>query len=366
MFRLSLIVVSWAVFTLGASGADKLPKPDRIPAPATPEQAALIREGVALHDQQDYAGAIAKYKQVLAENPWEVTALHELAFTYFASKDFEGALATARLGAQCRSRLLPLFYGMIGNALDELGRGGEAIETYRVAIKQSPDVGILHYNLAVSLRRTGKQVEAKAEVEKALQCDPGHASSHALLAAIYRDLGYRVPAIMAYSRFLILEPESPRSVQVLQTLLDLLTQGVGKGKNPNEITIFMADPSKAHKDEGDFGSVEMMMSILTAADIIKPSAEEAKLPPKSAFERVVARYSSMGEALENSKLKGGFAATYYAPYFAALAKAGHTEAFAAYALKGGQLEGSAEWAQANAEKVDGFLAWSKAYQWPGK
>jgi hypothetical protein len=40
--------------------AEKLPKPDRIPSPATTAQQALIRQGVALHDAGDFEGAIAR------------------------------------------------------------------------------------------------------------------------------------------------------------------------------------------------------------------------------------------------------------------------------------------------------------------
>jgi tetratricopeptide (TPR) repeat protein len=363
MSKIGLVILALAVAPQLLFAADKLKKPDRIPAPPTPEQAALIREGVVLHDSGNYEGAIAKYKQVLAENPWEVTALHELAFTQFTARDYEGSLATARLGAQCRSQLLPGFYISMANALDELGKRVEAIDIYKAAIKQNPDVALLHYNLAVSLRAAGKQAEAKAAVEQSLRCNPNHASSHATLATLYQDMGYRIPAILAYSRFLALEPDSARSMKVLQTLLDLLTRGVGKGKQANEINIFISATPKKGNDEGDFMGVEMMMSMTLAADLM-PVPEQVKKGPESQFQKLVALYASLGEAIENSKPKGGFAATYYAPYFAALTKAGHTDAFTALTFRAAHLEGSADWATANASKIEAFVAWSKAYPWP--
>jgi tetratricopeptide (TPR) repeat protein len=365
MLKRLLPVLVLVVSIHPASVAGKLPKPDRISAPPTADQIALIREGVALHDQRNYEGAIAKYKQVLAQNPWEVKALYELGFSYFESKDYQGALETARLGAQCRSEGLIGFYLTIGNALDELGRGSEAIETYRAAIKLNPRAALLHYNLAVSLRRAGKQPEAKAAVEKALQCDPAHASSHMVLGAIYEQLGYRVPAILAYSRFLVLEPESPRSAQILPALQGLLTQGVGKGKKPNEITIFVSGTPKGRKDEGDFTGVELMMSVVLVADLITPPPGVEKAP-ESAHQKLSSQYTSMGEALDNSKAKKGFAAMYYAPYFAALTKEGYPEAFTAHAWRAGKVEGASDWAMANKAKIETFLEWSKAYQWPAK
>ena len=74
----------------------------------------------------------------------------------------------------------------------------------------------------------------------------------------------------------------------------------------------------------------------------------------------------MGVALDNLKPKSGFAATYYAPYFAALAKASYQEAFTAHAWKAGKVDGASDWAMANQAKIEAFLEWSKAYQWSTK
>jgi len=363
MLRILLPVLALGFAIDPAWPAGKLPKADRVPDAPTAEQVALVRDGVALHDRRNYEGAIAKYKQVLAQNQWEVNALHELALSYFESKDYQRALDTARLGAQCRSQGLAGFYATIGNALDELGRGKEAIETYRAAIQLNPRMGLLHYNLAISLRRAGKLAEAKEAVQRAIQCDPTRPSGHATLGAIYQDMGYRVPAILAYSRFLALEPESERSAQIMTKLEGLLTAGVGQGKQPGEVTVRISETPKGRNGEGDFTGAEMMMSIVLAADLIaKPG--EAKKPPESAYRKLVSLYTSLGESLDVSKPKGGFAATFYAPYFAALTKAGHTEAFVAHAWKAGKVEGASGWAEANESKLAAFLAWSKDYRWP--
>ena len=351
MLRLHAAVVPLLIGSFSIFAEVRLPKPDRIPSPPTGEQTLLIHEGVALHDQRNFTAAIAKYKEVLAGNPWEVNALHELAFSYFENKDFEAALDTARRGAQCKSQLLPAFYAMIGNALDELGKGSEAIGIYRSAIRQNPRAAILHYNLAISLRRAGKQSEAKAAAEAALHCDPSHRSSHAVLAAIYRDMGYRIPAILAYSRFLTLEPESARATQVLPTLLNLLTQGVSKGRGQNEINILLSETPKTGKDEGDFLIVEMMMSVELAADLISVP-EQANRERKTGFQKLVSIYTNMGEGLDLVKSKRGFAASYYAPYLATLTKAGYTEAFIAYTWEAGNIEGTSDWAQANTAKIE--------------
>jgi len=345
--------------------ADKLPKPDRIAAPPTLEQKGVIREGIALHDRQQYREAVAKYQQVLAENPWEVTTLYELSYTYFVSKDYENAIATARLGAQCKSEILPQFYMTMANSLDEMGKPGDAIDLYKAAIKQEPNEGLLHYNYGLTLLRRGKKPEAKAEVEKGLFLSPNHASSHVILGSIYEQMGYRVPAILAYSRFLTLESDTQRAVETLRALSALVTQGVSRGKEANAINITLTAPSKSQMDEGDFMGAEMGINISLAADtMLKP--EETGKQPKSDYEKVVSIYVLLGEALSNSKPKGGFAARFYAPYFAELAKAEHVKAFVAETWNAGNVPGTSEWKRANQAKIDSFAAWSRAYAWAKK
>jgi hypothetical protein len=177
-------------------------------------------------------------------------------------------------------------------------------------------------------------------------------------------MGYRIPSILAYSRFLALEPESQRALRTLPVLQGLLVGGVSKS-GENRINITFGAPAKGLKDEGDFMGAEMMLSIMVAGDLIeKPGQPKDK--PASPFERLVTLYTAMGESLKNSKPKGGFAATYYVPYFAALVEAGHTEAFVTQAWKAGNLEGAAEWAKANDAKLPAFRAWSQAFRWPVK
>lgn len=349
-----------------ALAAEKLPKPDHIAMPPTPEQSALVKEGIKLHDAGDYEGAIAKYKQALAENPWEVGALYELAFSSYRAKKYDDALAAARQGARCKSRLLPQFWMIIANVLDDQGKSKEAIDIYRSAIKQSPDEGILHYNLAITLHRAGKPQEAKDAVEKALAYGPAHPSGNLTLAALYRELGYRMPAVMAYSVFLTLEPESPRAKEAIPILMNLLTSGVSQGDKPGHINITLSAPSKERLDEGDFTGAEMMMSLMAAADLIVDDTVKEKPKPATPFARMASLYGSLGEAVGNVGSKKGFAAVHYAPYFAALAKEGYTEAFVAHAWKSQSIEGAEEWAKANPEKIEAFLRWSKMFPWRAK
>src|ERR1041384_3213851 len=78
--------------------------------PTTEKHEPLIRDGIALHDKGNYDGAIAKYQEVLAENPDDALALYEISYSYSAKGDHQKSLDYAYKGAQYRSKHLVGFY----------------------------------------------------------------------------------------------------------------------------------------------------------------------------------------------------------------------------------------------------------------
>ena len=358
MRHLYFVCLAALPLLIPAQSAEKLPEPKRQASPPSDAQRILIKEGVALHDAGDYDGAIAKYKQVLAESPDEIVSMHELAYSYFEKKDYANALATARQGAEFKSALLPRLYVMIGNALEEMGKRVEAIDTYEAAIKRFPDTALLHFNLALSLNRSGKPVEARKTVEKALTLDPNHPGSHSLLGSLYVESDYRVPAVLAYSRFLLLEPGSERSKKAISQLRAILTGGVTKGDQPNHFNITLSLTPESKKDEGDFDAVAVFMSLSAAVD----TTERGK--KSTPFQALVDKYAVLASTMENnSKKPRGFAATFYVPYFVEMHRKGHCPAFVYTAWRQAELGGSAEWGKANEAKVREFQEWSRAWTW---
>ena len=102
--------------------------PSRVPSKTTPEQEAIIRSGVELHDKGQFDEAIAKYNEVLAKSPTDVTAMFELAYSYLAKKDYDKSLETARQGTQFQSELLPMFYDLVASSLDSKGQPLQAVD----------------------------------------------------------------------------------------------------------------------------------------------------------------------------------------------------------------------------------------------
>ena len=365
MIKTILFTIGLCLLSASAVVAQKIQPPTLTPTPLTDGQKARIREGAELHDRGDYDGAIAKYEQVLAENPNNDLVLYELSFTYQMKKDYRKSLELAMKGVQYKSQELSLFYVVIGNDLDELGESKKAVEIYKQGIKIEPDNGMLYYNLALTHTRLNDFEEARKNLKKAVYLNPNHASSHVALAQVFQKMGYKTPALFAVMRFLVVEPRSRRSANAYRLFSGLMQGGVTVGKNPNEINI-MFDPS-AKKDEGDFGSLDLVLGLSKAARAMGKEKENEKEKEKSEAQQLVDQIDTFLAILSEGDPKGDkgkFVWRYYIPYFIEVKKRNYVEPFAYYISQASGMSGVPEWLQANEARVNEFVSWSKSYQWP--
>lgn len=353
------IVATIATLLLFATAvqAQKLPEPKLEPTPSTPAQDQLIREGISLHDRGDFDGALSRYEQVLKENPNNVLALYETAFAYFEKKEYQKTLEYAYKLAQFKSDLLPRVYVQIGNAQDELGDPKKAIETYKAGLKLVPSTSLIHYNLAITYNKLGEYEEARKAVKKSAGFNPQHPSSQLLLASLFDRGAYKTPALLAACRFLVLEPNSQRSAGALNLVAKSMQAGVAPGKDANTINIFVDTSTK--KDEGDFGAIDLVISLTKAAE--KMDAKKDKTEMQLLVSSFETTFAVLGEQKADASK---FTWKYYVPYFVEMKKQGHVEAFVYYI---NQRRGSPEvneWLLQHRQTLASFLAWSKAYPWP--
>ena len=326
--------------------------------PATDTQKQLIKEGIGLHDRGDYDGAIAKYEEVLRDNPNNDWALYELAYSYQMKKDYRKSLDIAYKGAQYKSDNLTGFHLLIGNNLDELGESKKAVEVYKKAIKLKPDVQLLYYNLAITYFRLNEMEEAKKNLKRAAFMDPNHASTHLVLTQLFNNQRHKTPALFAVMRFLVIEPRSRRSTNAYKVFSELMRGGVSPGKTPNNINILV--DLGGNKEEGDFGALEMAIGLTKAAGVTEKNKDKSEaqllVDQLSTYLAIVSEVDPKGD-------KSKFTWAYYIPYFIELKKKNYIEPFAYYISQTSNMSGVPEWLQANESRVNEFVSWSRNYQW---
>jgi len=354
--KAALLILILACSSLFAQG--QVAPPKKTPGPSTGHQVVLIQEGVAQHDRGNYDAAIRLYEEALVENPDNVEAIYEMSFSYSMKKDYKKSLELAYHGAEYKSDLLAAFYMQIGNNLDILGDPKKSVEVYKSGLKLMPRMAMLHYNLAVTYRNMGKVDDARKVIKDGLLIDPNHPGSHALLSLVWEAGGYKTPALLAACRFLVLEPKSTRAAGQLRIVKDAMAGAVQQGEGSN-ITIFV-DPS-AKKDEGDFGALDMSMSLTRAASMTEKNKGKTEMQLLVAqFQTFFAIMSEMRDEADRSK----FTWKYYAPYFAELKQKDLVEPFVYFITQMDNNQETAKWLAENKTRVSDFLTWSKFYKWP--
>jgi tetratricopeptide (TPR) repeat protein len=314
----------------------------------------LFRRALALHDAGDYDGAIAIYRDLLAKMPDNEQVKYELTFSTFAKGDMTETVRLATAGAGKPGSHQVHYLELLGNAYDAQHKTPDAIAAYRRGIKVDPKYPRIHFNLGVAYSGQNKLRDAREEFEQAIALDPGYASPQIAIAEVYRTDGYRVPAILAYGRFLSLESSTNRATTAARYLQALLNLGVkAQGQGNVNITI---DPN-TKKDLGDFSALEMMAALASGASHL---SEKEKM---SEFDREADTLASFLAMFSESSgdLRHGFIKDTYAPFYRAMVKDGQSSAFAHTALAALKLPGTDEWFSSHQGDVAALKQWLQRF-----
>lgn len=343
-----------------AVSAQKINKPTITPTVATAAQKQLINEGIKLHDLKQYDEAIKKYEQVLKENPNNDEALYEMALSYYNKKDMQKASETAYKLIQYKSNLGVLGYGLIASVLDDSGNPKEAIEIYQKAIKQlkgdaelQPHLSSLYYNLGITYFRQKQYKEAREASKTAVELNFSYPSPNYLLAVVYHETKYKVPALLAAARLISLEINTQRAKQSVDIFLDILNSAKKDEKTGN-INIFL--DMNAPKDEGDFAMYDLLLGTLT---IVK-SDEDKNKTENEIFAEAVDTIIALLE--EDKKLKSTFIGKTYVPFMVEMKKQGHSKTFAYLLLQQNGNKEALKWLVENEQQNIKFINWAKSYQ----
>jgi len=179
------------------------------------------------------------YRQFLAQEPNHPDALHLLGM--IANQKGEYQIAVQLLGrAVAIMPMVAAYRGNLGQALAGLGRTGEAISAYRLALKiqpdypeaqnnlgnalviqgeveaaiatfraavhNHPDCAEIHYNLATALCVQGAFDAGIASYQNALRIQPNHIRALTNLGNAYKEVGQLDETISAYRQAIALKP----------------------------------------------------------------------------------------------------------------------------------------------------------------
>lgn len=335
-----------------------LAAPTKQAPPMTEAERATLNAGIALLNEKKYEEAMAKYREVLTANPDSAGAMYEIALALVQKGDYAQAVDMALKSTQYDTVDLAKGLALIGTAFDMGGEPGQALEVYEKAIAIAPKAGTLHYNKAVTeLQALRDPAKALASLKRGAVADPTHVGTQAWLGRLFGSDDLRTPAVMAFSRALILEPASSRTPEHFKLWYSLLLSNVKKDADGKlEVAV---NPNKK-KTEGDV----LQLDIYIALSQIDAASLPQETLPGARLVRLFTSYLNAVTQHDAGQDASTFLWTYYVPYFRQMREKQHIEPFVYHVSQSVGMPGAQEWLADNKSRVDAFLAWDKAFVWP--
>ncbi len=323
----------------------------------------FIEEGIAYHDKGDYEGAISKYDKALELDKDNLFALAEKAYSLLSLEKYNDAISYCQqaIDKYPSNKGLKLVYVTYGNALDALKKTDKSLEIYNEGLKNFPDYYQLYFNKGVTLSSVKKIDEALICFQKSTSLNPVHGSSNNALGRLMYSEGKNIPAILAFCRFLIIEPQSKRAIENLAFLQKIMKANVKK-TGDNSITINidakMLDNGtlKGKPKENDFSTTELILSLDAALDLSEKNSN------KTEVEQFIRKFETICDSFKEAKKdNSGFYWDYYVPYFMILSEKKFIETFAYIAFVTSDKAEIIKWLETHKSEIKKFYEWDKEY-----
>lgn len=332
--------------------------------------ARLVDEGVAYHDKGDYTGAIKRYDEALELDRNNLLALTEKALTLLSLEQYDSVIRYCQLAIEKHpgQDALKAVYVSYGNACDGLKKTDRSLDVYNEGIRQFPGYYQLYFNKGVTLASVRKFDEALTCFERAVLLNPRHASSHNAIARLQEINQERIPALLAYCRFLILEPRSYRANENLEGLQRIvkgnatLKETDKKGKKTVSLSIpegILGDTSSDGRNKANnFGTTDLILAMMSGLDYDEKNERETTAA------RLIRKLDLVFSSLqETQKGNQGFYWDYYVPYVAQMKEQQLVETFVYIALSGSADPEVDQWIKTHEHDINRFYNWSKNFSW---
>lgn len=182
-----------------------------------------FREGTALFEAEDYAGAIEKWEEFLADNPTVYQVHQNVGTAYRRMGQLDKAEEHYRIVLEqdpddTRANTA------LGEVLIEQGQTQEALPHFERVVEASPDDPAVFYNVGEIYFEAGKSADAVEYYKMAVEVDPEFLPAYQQLGYAYLNTNDTDNAIVAFEKYLELAPEGSEEAAVVQGILEALRE----------------------------------------------------------------------------------------------------------------------------------------------
>jgi lipoprotein NlpI len=324
--------------------------------------AALVKEGIELHDKEDYSAAIKMYDSALLIDKDDYDANYEKSLSCLYLKRYDDCISISKylIEKHAGNNALSGVYANYGSALDDKGDGEAAIKIFDEGIKKFPAAYLIHYNKGLTYGRMEKEEDALNSFFATMKIKPSHAGS-LYYTSLSLDKSNKVAALISGLTFLAAEPEGKRAVIIYKQVNELMESFAEKSKEGNSMISINAGELGNKKKENNFSMVQMTLGLTAAStltDSVKATTDADKL---SLSVQMMA--SSLSGGLKDGK---GIYWKVYAPFWIEMNKKDLVPVYAHIASITSGREENIKWINDNQDKLKEFYEWYNNYQWNSK
>lgn len=331
----------------------------------------LIKEGIEHHDAKEYDMAIENYKKALEIEPNSMVAIYELSLSYLAMKDYKNAFQYSSKVIESNDKSLwANAYGVKSEVLAETGKVDEAIVLLEEAIRNVGSDYYLHFNLALNYFSQGNLENTIKNVDRALDISKSQSGAYLLSAYALNDTDLWVQSILAFHIFLLMEPDSHRSKNAFEEMLQVMNVKESTEKPIERSFIqqqLQRNVSTRNKEGPPISLVDgldrelIYKSIKTAKDSLLNTTKDTIINDSlsnalyETFREVTrAFYTALDQ--ENDGTKTGIVWSFYVPIVTKILHSNFFETYCRY-ISLAYFPESYKWWEDNQETAEKFALW---------
>lgn len=338
----------------------------------------LIKKGIELHDAREYKKAVEVYKEVLDIDPNSMIATYELALSYLAMRDFNNASKYSEIVIESDNKDLHIgAYGVKSESLAETGRIDKAIEILERALRNLGNDYYLHFNLALNYFNKGNLDKTIFHVDQALELNKSQSGAYLLSAYALHDKDIWVQSILSFQIFLLMEPDSHRSKNAFEEMLQIM-QLKETTEKPVERSFIQQqlERNQHKKDSNEYATLsldsfqgvnrELVFNAIEATkDSLKNISQEDSISSNKTDSLNTNLYTAFKEVTqtifkvlskENDGTKNGFIWNFHVPVATTILNSPYFDTYCRY-ISVAYFPESLEWWENNPESAKKFVRW---------
>ena len=337
----------------------------------------LMKKGIEHHDAREFKQAIEAYNEALEIDSNSMIANYEIALSYLALRDYRNAkiFSTKVINSDDKD-LLKGAIGVKSESLAETGNVDEAITLLENALRKLGNDYYLHFNLALNYFKKGDLDKTLHHVDNAIHLDKTQSGAYLLSAYALSDKEIWVQSMLSFQIFLLMEPDSHRSKNAFEEMLQVMQVKESTEKPVERSFIQKQMERKSQKNDSNVTSKKIppletiqgvnreliYNAIQNTKDSLRIAMSVDTLTTDSTD---TALYNSFKEVTrtiftilsnENDETKQGFIWNFHVPVITTILNSSHFDTYCRY-ISVAYFPESLKWWEDNQESAAKFVRW---------